>query len=149
MNITPHVTLDNLVYHPTAARLKISNVPPDELLPNLMRLCDVLEPIWDLLNGKMAFLSGYRSHQLQAALVRQGGESTHTDGRGVDFQTPGMDISQAYDLIAGSDIPFDTLTWANNRLGSNWIEVTIPKAGESPRRLCKRNERQHNRMYLA
>ena len=150
MNITPHITLDNLIYHPTATRLKIPNVPPDDLLPSLVRLCtDVVEPIYTLLGGKMAFLSGYRSKHLQSALVLQGRETTHTDGLGLDFLTPGTEISRAFDEIAASDIPFDTLTWASNRFGNNWIEVTVAKSGEEPRRIKKRNARQPERVLLA
>ena len=110
MNISPHITLDNLIYHPTAVRLSIPNVPPDEVVPSLIRLClEVLEPINTLLDGKMAFLSVYRSERLQAAMVRQGRKSLHTQGLGADFQTPGMDLSDAFDKIVASDIPFDTL----------------------------------------
>lgn len=149
MNITPNITLDNLIYHPTATRLSIPNVPPDELLPNLLRLCNVAEQIYTLLGGKMAFLSGYRSKRLQAAMVRQGRATTHTDGLGLDFLTPGMEISAAFDAIAASNIPFDTLTWAYNRMGSNWIEVTVPKDGEAPQRIAKRRVHQVERVYLA
>lgn len=147
MNITPHITLDNLIYHPTATRLKIPNIPPDDIIPNLVSLCsDVLEPIYTLLHGNMAILSGYRSPRLQAALVHMGKKAAHTEGKGADFTTPGMDLSQAFDEIAASDIPFDTLTWAHNRFGNNWIEVTI---SDEPRRICKRNVRQSDRAVLA
>jgi hypothetical protein len=149
MNITPHVTLENLTYHPTAVRLKIVNVPPDDMLPNLMRLSALIESIHELLGGKIAFLSGYRCDQLQSAMVRQGRKSVHTDGRGVDFLTPGMDLSEAFDLIHDSGIEYDTLILANNRLGNNWIEITIPKAGEEARRISTRNQKQGERVYLA
>lgn len=150
MNITPHVTLDNMIYHPTAIRLAIPNIPPDDVLPNLIRLCStVIEPIYDLLGGKMAFLSGYRSDRLQAAMIRQGRKSPHTLGLGADFQTPGMDLSEAFDQIVASDIPFNTLALAYNRLGNNWIEVTIAKDGDTPRRESTRGKRQPERVCLA
>lgn len=150
MNITPHITLDNLIYHPTAVRLSIPNIPPDDVLPNLIRLCsEVLEPVHALLDGKMAFVSGYRSDRLQAAMVRQGRKSIHTQGLGADFQTPGMDLSEAFDRIMASDIPFDTLSLTYNRLGTNWINVTIAKQGDTPRRETVRGKREPERVCLA
>ena len=150
VQVSPSITLQDLVYHPKCAGLGIVNVPPEEHLPNLIRLCqEVGQPIFDLLHNKVQVISGYRNPQLQTALVRQGRNSLpHEEGRALDFQTPGMDVSEGFDLIAASQIPFDSLTWFWNRAGNNWIEVTIPRDGEEPRRLARRCVKMAERVFL-
>ena len=150
VQVTPHITLQDLIYHPKAAPLGIVNIPPEECLPDLIRLCqDLAEPIVELLGGRFSIIYGYGSQRLHAALVRHGRESfPHAEGRALDFLTPGMEISQAFDLIAASEIPFDTLTWFWNRAGNNWIEATIPVMGEEPRREARRCVKMAERVYL-
>lgn len=133
-NLTEHFTLEELTRSATATKLGYLNIPEDEHLPNLIRLCtDLLEPIRAIIGGPLHINSGYRCPRLNAAV---GGvvDSAHMDARAADFVVPQWDLSAVWEKVAASDLPFDQLIWEYNSLGSQWIHAAIAKEGDEPRR---------------
>ena len=62
MNLTPHFTLSELTHSGAAIRAGIDNMPHEEELANLKRLCTtILEPIRDLVDKPVNVNSAYRN----------------------------------------------------------------------------------------
>ena len=87
MKLSPHFTLAEMTASNTAARLKLDNTPPPELMPRLMLLAEMLERIRSTLNVPITVTSGYRSPPVNRAV---GGvtSSDHTQGHAADFVAP-------------------------------------------------------------
>lgn len=97
-NLTPHFTLEELIYSDTANKFKINNIPNDIYLKTLKHTCEYfLEPLRKLLNDKykiysnksvkqviIKITSGYRCETLNKKV---GGSTTsqHKTGEAVDF----------------------------------------------------------------
>lgn len=100
MNIT-HFTLDEFVASDTAARLKIDNTMPDELVPNAWATLAMLEGVRAHLSAKAGrdvpvyVVSGYRCPDLNKAV---GGvpSSDHVKGMAADIRAPSF--GSAYDV---------------------------------------------------
>lgn len=87
MKLSPHFSLAEMTASTTAARLKLDNAPPPELLPRLVLLAEMLERIRSTLNVPITVTSGYRSPPVNRAV---GGvtSSDHTQGHAADFVAP-------------------------------------------------------------
>jgi zinc D-Ala-D-Ala carboxypeptidase len=67
--VTPHFTLEELIFSNTAVRLDIDNTPDEEALKNLQILAEGLEHVRTKLNGNaIRISSGYRCLPLNRAL---------------------------------------------------------------------------------
>ena len=115
--LTPHFTLEELVFSQTAARLGIDNTPPPVVVENLKALANGLEHVRELLGCPVNINSGYRSEELNA---RIGGvkNSAHTQGFAADFTAKEFGTpKQICEAIAASGILFDQLiqegTWVH------------------------------------
>lgn len=87
MKLTPHFTLFELTRSDTATRLKLDNTPPQELLPRLIRVAEMLERIRTTLDCPVIVTSGYRASAVNRAV---GGVTTsdHSQGHAADFVAP-------------------------------------------------------------
>jgi len=107
VQLTPHFTLQELVFSSTAVRLGIDNTPSDEIVAHLRVLAPGLERVRALLGHPMHIDSGYRCEALKTA-VKGSKTSAHMRGYAADFICPAygepVKIVQA---IADSDIAFD------------------------------------------
>ncbi|MBS1729856.1 MAG: peptidase M15 [Bacteroidetes bacterium] len=131
MQITPHFTLEELVFSSTALRHGLDNTPGEAEVANLTRLCEVLlEPARDLLGG-VAFKvdSGFRSRELNA-LVHGVPSSAHLDGRAADVVPDGLDLALCFEELRKSDLPFDQIIFECHA----WIHLAVARVGEQPRR---------------
>ena len=88
MKLSPHFTLAEVTASTTAARLKLDNTAPPELMPRLVLLAEMLERIRSTLGVPITVTSGYRSPRVNRAV---GGvtSSDHTQGHAADFVAPG------------------------------------------------------------
>lgn len=88
MQLTPHFTLAELTASSTARRLGLSNAPPPELMPRLVRTAEMLERIRSTLNAPIIVTSGYRAQAVNKAV---GGvtSSDHPQGHAADIVAPG------------------------------------------------------------
>lgn len=87
MQLTPHFYLTELTASNTAARLRLDNTPPPELVPRLVRTAEMLERIRSTLNAPIVVTSGYRSRAVNTAV---GGvtSSDHAQGHAADIVAP-------------------------------------------------------------
>lgn len=131
MNLTPHFTLEELVYSEIALRQGIPNVPTVNQVNNLRRLCeDLLEPARSILGVPFHINSGFRSPKLNAAV---GGvhTSAHLAGLAADFVPIGLDLRTAFDILrARAELQFDQVIFEC----SAWIHLAAPSDGLAPRR---------------
>ena len=88
MNLTPHFTLEELVYSDTAIANGFDNTPTQEVLVRLTQLALVMEAVRSLCgNNAVAISSGYRSPPVNAA-VGGASNSAHLYGCACDFTIP-------------------------------------------------------------
>lgn len=89
MKLTEHFTLDELTRSAKAQANGIDNTPPQELVPRLMLVAEMLERIRSTVNCPVTVTSGYRCPELNRAV---GGvtSSDHTQGHAADFVAPGF-----------------------------------------------------------
>lgn len=87
MKLSPNFTLAELTRSDTATQLKLDNTPPQELLPRLIRVAEMLERIRTTLNCPVIVTSGYRASAVNRAV---GGVTTsdHSQGHAADFVAP-------------------------------------------------------------
>ena len=129
MNLSPRITLEQMVFSQTALRTGIDNTPNAGEIANLTCLCEtLLEPALDLLGVAFHYDSGFRCPALNAAVKGSKG-SAHMDGRACDFIPQGMDLTKAFDILRHSGLPFDQIII---ECGA-WIHFAIAKNGVDPR----------------
>lgn len=91
MNITPNFKREEF-------NCKDGTPYPEAFLPDLQKLCNVLEVIRSQLASPITITSGYRS-PAHNALVGGASYSQHCLGRAADIQSPGHDPHDVHDLI--------------------------------------------------
>lgn len=128
MHLTHHFTFEELTHSELAVRRGIDNKPPAEVLPNLVRLAQVLEQVRALFGMPMIINSGYRSPAVNRAV---GGSalSAHCDGRAADFVVPDYGTpKKVAERIARSPIAFDQLIFEGT-----WVHLAIPRFEQQAR----------------
>lgn len=121
--LTDHFTWYEATYSPTAMAQGIDNTVPDNLRNNIIRTAGYMEDVRTLLgNRPIRVTSWYRCKALNTAI---GGSKTsaHMRGLAVDFKPTHLTLYHAFEMIAGSDIPFDQLIEERTRSGSRWIHI--------------------------
>ena len=143
--LTPHFTLGEL----TKTKTGIDNVPNEEQVNNLRRVCRWLEQLrrrWNNLYGEgddpIIINSGFRSPEVNKA-VGGWAQSNHLHGCAVDIRC--MNLEQAFRyaslLLDISDIThedFDELIIERSRLGNYWIHFAVRPSGNRRRTNYKR-----------
>ena len=123
--LTRNFYLEEFEVSETAARMGRSFVVPEDLVPNVVRLCEtVLQPLRDSLRRPIFILSGYRPPWLNAAV---GGSRTsaHKDARAADIVVPGLHPREVCYRIVDLGIEFDQLILEFDR----WTHVGIAPVG--------------------
>lgn len=89
MQLTNHFTLQELTRSAKAQQLGLDNTPPQELIPRLIMVAEMLERIRAALRSPVIVTSGYRCPPLNVAV---GGvtSSDHTQGHAADIVVPGF-----------------------------------------------------------
>jgi len=129
--LSQHFTYDELTYSETALRKGIPNVPSDEQLVCLIRLCEtILEPVRKILNAPMHINSGFRTPVLNTA-VGGAHTSAHLTGEAADFVPIGLDLRTTFDILrASTDVPYDQIIFECKA----WIHIAVAPVGLKPRR---------------
>jgi zinc D-Ala-D-Ala carboxypeptidase len=94
MMLSPHFSLDEMVASKAALEHRIDNTAPQEIVPHLVALAQMLEEIRDELGVPLDITSGYRCPELNVAV---GGvaNSDHIYGRAADFEAPAFGSAHA------------------------------------------------------
>jgi len=131
MNITPHFTVDEVIFSDTALRLGIINSPPAEIEGAILRTAQGAEEVRELLGGfPMHINSWYRCPALNKA-VGGAANSQHMAGEAIDFTCKAFGPPHAIvaHLAAHADLlGFDQLI---EEFGS-WVHVSF--VSSNPRR---------------
>lgn len=129
--LSEHFSLAELTF---TQHRELDNTPDDAALDNLKTLAnETLESVHALI-GRMHVNSGFRSIAVNQAV---GGASTsqHCLGLACDFVPLDLDtLKEAFELIRGSEIPFDQLIaeyWSD---GGGWIHISHAPEDKEPRR---------------
>jgi len=131
MNLSPRVTLEQMIFSQTALRKGIDNTPNAGEIAYLTMLAQtIMEPMMDLLGVPIHIDSGFRSVALNFLVGGSGSKpgqkpSAHLDGRAVDFIPQGLELIKAFDMIRASGLPFDQVIIECNA----WIHVGISRTG--------------------
>lgn len=131
MNLTPHFSLDELIFSEVALRHGMDNTPSAGQVASLTRLCaELLEPVRLILGVPMHINSGFRSIEVNGAV---GGTHTsaHMSGEAADFVPIGLDLRTTFDMLrARSELPYDQIIIEC----AAWIHIAIAPEGLAPRR---------------
>jgi zinc D-Ala-D-Ala carboxypeptidase len=119
MHLSKHFTLDELIRSDAAIRRGIPNIPTEEVVQNLVTLCNtILEPLRMRLGKPIIITSGYRSPEVNA-LIGGSRTSQHMTGQAADFHIDGMTPLQVVRWIVDSSrLPYDQVieefgTWVH------------------------------------
>ena len=86
ISLTPHFELSEFVTSRKAREHGISNIPTEEAVANLRRLCEnTLEPLRVALGVPVHITSGFRTHALNDLLAHSSDRSQHMAGQAADF----------------------------------------------------------------
>lgn len=118
--LSPHFSLEELTRSETAARLKISNLPPPRELARLTETAKAMESVRTLLGVSVNVSSGYRGVDLNRA-VKGASASAHCLGYAVDFNCPGLTPYEVCQKILGSKLVFDQLIHEYGR----WTHISF------------------------
>lgn len=131
MQLTPHFSLEELLYSEVALRQGIENTPTAYQVDNLRRLCeDILEPVRAILGVPLHINSGFRSAKVNAAV---GGvhTSAHLAGLAADFVPIGLDLRTCFDILrARPELGYDQIIFEC----AAWIHLAAHAEGTQPRR---------------
>lgn len=127
MNISEHLTLEEVTKSTTGIRLGISNVPSEEHVDNLKKLAaNVFEKIRNHFNTPIYIISGYRSPELNKAV----GGATHSDhmkGMAIDIDMDGKNTitnKQIFDYVK-DNLEFTKLIWEyGNNDNPDWVHIS-------------------------
>lgn len=123
MNLTSHITLEELIHSDLATRKGIDNAPDAEVQSCLQLLANGLERVRLILSVPLYISSGYRSPKLNAAV---GGAkvSAHMKGLAADFTAPGYGSPDAVCQVLvrhAVEIGYDQLI-----MEGKWVHIAFP-----------------------
>lgn len=132
MKLSYNFTLEELTKSATANRLHISNEPTEEIISNLLALCEkILQPIRNEYGKPIIISSGFRCTKLNKAV---GGASTsqHTKGEAADIHSVSdtlQDNKELFNIIEkmvkdGKIIVGQLIDEYNY----NWIHISLPNS---------------------
>ncbi len=96
--LSPHFSLKEMTDSQTAVKYGIANVPSEQEIENLRRLCQgTLEPLREALQLPVVITSGFRTKALNDKLAHSSERSQHMQGQAADFY-----VSSAGSIVQGS-----------------------------------------------
>lgn len=128
MQLSQHFHLNEFTQSNQASRLGIDNTPPNDVIDNLIILCElVLEPIRNNFDAPVRISSGYRCPALNAA-IGSAPSSQHITGQAADIEITEIDNCHLASWIE-KYIEFDQLIleFHDHAKGPNdgWVHVSF------------------------
>jgi len=142
MQLSVHLSLNEVTVSATAKRLGIDNTPTQEHINNLILLAqNIFEPIRTHFNVPIKVSSGYRSKALNAVTPGSSLTSQHCTGEAIDLDqdvmNTGITNKMVFDYIR-HNLNFDQLIWEfgtdNN---PDWVHVSYESTGKQRKNILK------------
>lgn len=126
MRLSPHFTLEEMIYSDFAKKFKIDNVPSQQTIKNLGYLAhNLLEPLREYLGKPIIITSGYRCEKLNRK-VGGSSSSQHLYGQAVDIWVQGISPQLLYEKIKQSGLDYDQLIHEKTK-SAEWVHISYSK----------------------
>lgn len=142
MQLSEHLSLNEVTTSGTAKRLGIDNTPPPEHLNNLKLVAEnVFEPIRKHFGKPIKVSSGYRSKTLNSATPGASTTSQHSTGEALDLDQDGMTTGvtnkMVFDYIK-NNLNFDQLIYEfGTDSNPDWVHVSWESTGKQRKMILK------------
>ena len=126
--ISKHISYKEATQSSTATRLKINNIPSDEVLANMKLVAEMcFEPLREWYGKPITINSFYRSPALNKS-VKGAKNSQHTFGFAIDIDTPSnAENKKLFDWLK-EHVEFDQLIFEyGNESGPDWVHISYRK----------------------
>lgn len=124
--ISKHISIEEATQSPTALRLKIDNIPSDEVLENMRLVAEkCFEPIRAWYGKPIKVNSFYRSLPLNKA-VGGSASSQHVKGEAMDISAGSKEENKKIFDWAKANLKFDQLI---NEYDYTWVHISFKKDG--------------------
>lgn len=126
MKLSPHFTLEEMIYSDTARLYNINNKPTSDIIKNLGYLSNnLLEQIRTLVGKPVIITSGYRCEELNRKV---GGSPTsqHRYGQAADIRVKGISPKTLYLIIKQSGLEYDQLIHEKTK-NTEWVHISFTK----------------------
>ena len=136
-NISTHFTWKDVTASETAKKLGWVNELPEILHDIAIAQAMLLENVRSVLNVPLSVSSWYRCPALNS---RVGGKpnSAHLTARATDVVPIGLDIIEAYNMVAKAGVmeDIDQLILENDKNGNRWLHIAQHPHGDEPRHMA-------------
>lgn len=136
--ISKHISYNEGVRSATATKLKINNIPDDDVMKNMVKVAEeVFEPLREWAKHPINVNSFYRSPKLNAA-IKGSVKSSHLKGQAIDLSTLGKKSNgEMFDYIK-DNLDFDQLIWEfGNDENPKWIHVSYKNKKDNRKDVLK------------
>ena len=153
MNLSKHLTLQEMTRSSTAKRRGISNQPTEQHIENMKVLAEkIYEPIRRHFNSPIFISSGYRSAALNKATPGASKTSQHSTGEAMDIDqdNSGSKITNA-DIFywIKDNLDFDTLIWEfGDDNQPSWVHVSYDTNGKQKGQVLKAKKGTFGTKYV-
>lgn len=142
MQLSEHLTLNEVTKSSTASRLGISNQPTSEHLANLKLVAEnIFEPIRRHFGKPILVSSGYRSKALNDATPGSSATSQHCSGEALDLDQDGAGTGVTNKMVfeyIKNNLNFDQLIWEfGTDVNPDWVHVSYESTGRQRKQILK------------
>lgn len=123
--VSDHISYKEATRSVTATKLKISNIPNDDILKKMVTVSEkVFEPLRKWCKHPINVNSFYRSEKLNTA-IRGSKNSSHISGQAIDISTLGEKTNGEMFEYIKENLDYDQLIWEfGNDVNPKWIHVS-------------------------
>lgn len=142
MQLSKHLSLNEVTTSGTAKRLGIDNNPTTEHLANLKLVAEkIFEPIREHFGKPIKVSSGYRSKALNEATPGASKTSQHSTGEALDLDQDGMTTGVTNKMVfeyIKNNLNFDQLIWEfGTDANPDWVHVSYESTGKQRKQILK------------
>lgn len=124
--LSPHFSLKEMTDSQTAVKYGIANVPSEQEIENLRRLCQgTLEPLREALQLPVVITSGFRTKALNDKLAHPSERSQHMQGQAADFYVGQSPVSGSRFQVSGG--ASKVLGDLNHETGDSPMKLETPR----------------------
>jgi zinc D-Ala-D-Ala carboxypeptidase len=152
MQLSEHLSLNEVTTSGTAKRLGIDNNPTPEHLNNLKLVAEnVFEPIRKHFGKPIKVSSGYRSKALNNATPGSSATSQHCSGEALDLDQDGMTTGVTNKMVfdyVKDNLNFDQLIWEfGTNSNPDWVHVSWESTGKQRKMILKATRVNNKTVY--